>query len=267
MKPPTLAKLKTILFHPYFLIFITPLTYILIGTIYAAQLSTIAFLPFLALYLFLLVNQFLEKIIYIWIEKLTKELTTTLLVTEAINLLLISYFALTYHLLIGLLFILYSILMQGQVYFFKIDIKWFVFIMKAIFKGGILTYIAFFVQLFFIPNTLFLWSIPLILLALIIEITEYPIRTKQINRIKENRFLFLGLLLTLYLTSFFILGLSFGYFSLLLLLSFPAAWSILSLYRTSTYTLSYSIKNRQLLLFSTLFIFSFALIISTTVFF
>ncbi|MEG0497210.1 MAG: hypothetical protein RR541_04365, partial [Carnobacterium sp.] len=125
MNQALLTKMKGIFLHPLFLVFITPLTYILIGTIYAAQLSSIAFLPFIGLYLFILVNQLLEKIITIWLQKLNKELTTSLLITEAINLLIISYFALSFHLLIGLLLLFYSILIQGQVYFVEIGLKWF----------------------------------------------------------------------------------------------------------------------------------------------
>lgn len=267
MNQALLTKMKGIFLHPLFLVFITPLTYILIGTIYAAQLSSIAFLPFIGLYLFILVNQLLEKIITIWLQKLNKELTTSLLITEAINLLIISYFALSFHLLIGLLLLFYSILIQGQVYFIEIGLKWFTFIMKAIFKGGILTYISFFIQLPFIPNTIFLWSIPLILLALLVEITEYSVKTKQVEQIKQNRFLFLSLLVLLYLSSFLILSLSFSFFSLFLLLSLPAAWNMLSLYRVSSHTKSSSIKLKQLMVFSVIFLLSFALIISTKSFF
>ncbi|WP_034550947.1 hypothetical protein [Carnobacterium funditum] len=266
MNQALLTKLKGIFFHPLFLIFITPLTYILIGTIYTAQLSTIAFWSFFVLYLFILINQFLEKIIHKWLQQPNKELTTALLFTEAINLLIISSFALSFHILIGLLLLLYSVLVQSQFYLIKIDLKWFVFAMKAIFKGGILTYVSFFIHLSFIPNTIFLWSIPLILLALIVEITEYAIRTKQIEQIKQNRILFLSLLTSLYISSFLILWLSFSYFSLLLLLSLPAAWSLVSLYRMSANKNSFSMKLKQLSVFSIIFLFSFALVISTRVF-
>ena len=267
MNQTLLTKLKGISLHPLFLVFITPLTYILIGTIYARQISSIAFLPFIGLYLFILVNQLLEKIISTWLQRLNKESTTSLLITEALNLLIISYFALSFHLLIGLLLLLYSVLIQGQLYFIKIGLRWFLLIMKAVFKGGILTYISFFIQLSFIPNTIFLWSIPLILLALIVEITEYSVKTKQVEQIKQNRFLFLCLLVLLYLSSFLILSLSFGYFSLFLLVSLPSAWSILSLYKVSTYNKPTSIKLKQLMAFSVVFLLSFSLVISTKFFF
>ena len=267
MNQSLLTKLKGIFLHPLFLVFITPLTYILVGTIYAGQISSVAFFPFIGLYLFILVNQLLEKIIATWLQKLTKELTTSLLITEALNLLIISYFALSFHLLIGLLLLLYSVLIQGQLYFIKIGLKWFLLIMKAIFKGGILTYISFFIQLSFIPNTIFLWSIPLILLASIVEITEYSVKTKKVEQIKQNRFLILSLLALLYLSSFLILSLSFSYFSLFLLLSLPAAWSMLSLYKVSSYNKPSSIKLKQLMVFSILFLLSFSLVISTKSFF
>jgi hypothetical protein len=261
------TKMKAVFFHPFFLIFITPIAYLLTGTIYAAQISSFSLLPFIGLYLFMLINQFLEKIIRIWLQKPTKALTLALLSTEALNLIIISSFALSIHLLVGLLLLFYSTLIQSQVYLIKLELKWVMYMMKAIFKGGILTYISFFVQLSFIPNTIFLWSIPFILLALVIEIIEYPIRSQQVEQLKQNRSLFLGLLVALYLSSFSILWLSFGYFALLLLLSLPAAWSVVSLYRVSNQAKPSSIKIRQLLIFSIVFLLSFALVISTKSFF
>lgn len=261
------TKMKDIFFHPFFLILVTPIAYLLPGTIYAAQMSSFSFLPFIGLYLFILINQFLERIIRIWLQKPTKNLTVALLATETLNLIIISSFALSIHLLIGLLLLFYSILIQSQVYLIKLELNWVMYMMKAIFKGGILTYISFFVQLSFIPNTIFLWSIPFILLALLIEMTEYPIRTQQIEQLKQHRSLLLGLLVALYLSSFSILWLSFSYFSLLLLLSLPAAWSVISLYRVSSHKKPSSIKIRQLLIFSIVFLLSFALVISTKSFF
>lgn len=267
MNPSLSIKKKALFFHPFFLIFITPIAYLLTGTIYATQISKFSFFPFIGLYLFILINQLLEKIIRIWLHKPTKTLTYALLATEALNLIIISAFALSTHLLIGLLLLLYSTLIQSQHYLIKLELKWVMYTMKAIFKGGILTYISFFVQLSFIPNTIFLWSIPFILLALIIEITEYPLRMQQIEQLKQQRSLFLGLLTALYLSSFSILWLSFGSFSLLLLLSLPFAWSVVSLYRISSQAKPSSIKIRQLLTFSIIFLLSFALVISSKTFF
>ena len=267
MNQPLLTKMKAVFLHPFFLIFITPIAYLLTGTIYAAQISNFSFFPFIGLYLFILINQLLEKIIRIWLQKPAKALTLALLATEALNLIIISSFALATHLLIGLLLLLYSTLIQSQLYLIKLELKWVMYMMKAIFKGGILTYISFFVQLPFIPNTIFLWSIPFIVLALVIEITEYPIRLQQVEQLKQQRTLFLGLLAALYLSSFSILWLSFGYFSLLLLLSLPSAWSVVSLYRVSSQAKPSSIKIRQLLVFSIIFLLSFALVISSKTFF
>lgn len=267
MNQPLSTKIKAVFLHPFFLIFITPIAYLLTGTVYAAQISNFSFFPFIGLYLFILINQLLEKIIRIWLQKPVKALTFALLATEALNLMIISSFALSIHLLIGLLLLLYSILIQSQHYLIKLELKWVMYTIKAIFKGGILTYVSFFVQLPFIPNTIFLWSIPFILLALVIEITEYPIRLQQIEQLKQQRSLFLGLLAALYLSSFSILWLSFGYFSLLLLLSLPSAWSVVSLYRVSSQAKPSSIKIRQLLIFSVIFLLSFALVISSKTFF
>ncbi|SEL31717.1 hypothetical protein SAMN04488700_0068 [Carnobacterium iners] len=260
------TKIKAFFFHPLFLIFISPLAYILIGTIYAAQLSTVNSLLVIGLYLFILMNQFLEKIIATEFQKENKKIKASLLIIEAINLLIISSLTLSSHLLIGLLLVFYSILIQGQIYFKENDLKWLLISMKAIFKGGILTYISFFIQLFFIPNTIFLWSVPSILLALIIELTDHTIKAKQPESLKKNRLLALSLLIFLYISSIFILSLSFSYFSLLLLISLPTAWNLLSLYRASARTKSFSIKLKQLNLFAIIFLFLFALVISTKTF-
>ncbi|WP_414839792.1 hypothetical protein [Carnobacterium sp. TMP28] len=266
MKPSLPTKIKGFFLHPLFLIFITPLAYILIGTIYAAQLSTINFTLVIGLYLFILLNQFLEKISATEYQKKHKEIKISLFIIEAINLLVISSLALSSHFLIGVLLVLYSILIQGQIYLRENRLKWLLISLKAIFKGGILTYISFFIQLSFIPNTIFIWSISSILLVLIIELTDYTIKTNQLESLKQNRLLALSLFVFLYLSSIFILWLSFSYFSLLLLLSLPAAWNVLSTYQLSAQAKPHSLKLKRLNVLTISFLFLFTLVISTRLF-
>ncbi|MCA9766595.1 MAG: hypothetical protein KC455_09280 [Carnobacterium sp.] len=200
------------------------------------------------------------------IKKSKKKIITSFFIIEVINLLVIGSLALSSHFLIGVLLVLYSILIQGQIYLRENKLKWLLISLKAIFKGGILTYISFFIQLSFIPNTIFIWSTSSILLILIVELTDYTIKTNQLETIKQNQLIALSLFVFLYLSSIFILWLSFSYFSLLLLLSLPAAWNVLSIYRLSAQPKPLSLKLKQLNLLTIAFLFLFTLVISTRLF-
>lgn len=261
--------------HPLFIILITPLTYLLTGTIYAAQITELAVLPFFMLYLFILLNQFLEKMVDNWLKKPEKVLSFILLVSEIINLLVIVYFTSSLNFLIGLLLALYSLLIQAHSYLIKIGLDWFSIVMQAIFKGGILTYLSFSIQLSFIPNTLFMWSIPLIVLALLIEIGTYQVKREQlaglaqkaITPIQNLHLLFISLLVFLYLSSFFILWPAFGYSTLFLLLSTPLAVKVMRSFQpVKKEEKKRSSRLKQLSVYSILFLSIFAAIISTRFF-
>lgn len=261
--------------HPLFIILITPLTYLLTGSIYAAQIAKLSVLPFFMLYLFILLNQFLEKMVDNWLKKPEKVLSFILLVSEIINLLVIVYFISSLNSLIGLLLVLYSLLIQGHSYLIKIGLDWFSIVMQAIFKGGILTYLSFSIQLSFIPNTLFLWSIPLIVLALLIELGNHQVKLEQIAvlaqktivSIQNLHLLFISLLVFLYLSSFFILWPTFGYITLFLLLSMPLAIkAIRSFQPVKKEEMKRSSRLKQLSAYSILFLSIFAAIISTRFF-
>lgn len=261
--------------HPLFIILATPLTYLLTGTIYAAQIVKLSLLPFFMLYLFILINQFLEKMADNWLQKPEKVLTFILLVSETINLLVIIYFISSLNALIGLLLVLYSLLIQGHSYLIKIGMDWFSIFMQAIFKGGILTYLSFSIQLSFIPNTLFLWSIPLIVLALLIELGNYQVKLEQIAVLAQKKIvsvqnlhiLFIGLLVFLYLSSFFILWPTFGYITLFLLLSIPMAVKVMrSSHSVKKEEMKRSSRLKQLSAYSIFFLLIFAAIVSTRFF-
>lgn len=270
----TYQRFQAFFNHSFFIIFATPLTYLLVGTLYAIQITNVHFVPFFLLYCFILLNQFLEKFLERWIKKTSENSTVFLLLFELLNVGLIVYFTFSLHYLIGLLLLFYSLLVHGQFYLIKIGLVWFSIAMQAIFKGAIITYVSFAIQVLFIPNTLFLWSIPLVLLALFVELGRYQAALKPLVPITTNKtftsqtiFLVLNsVLILLYISSFLVLWPSFSYFTWLLLLSIPAAWQASRTYDPTKAVRHHTNKLKQLSIYSLLYLFLFACIVSTRFF-
>ncbi|MEG0475952.1 MAG: hypothetical protein RR548_09670 [Carnobacterium sp.] len=270
----TYQRFQAFFNHSLFIIFATPLTYLFVGTLYAAQITRVHFLPFFLLYCFILLNQFLEKFLERWVKKTSRHSTIFLLIFELLNLSLVVYFTFSLHYLIGMLLLFYSLLVHGQFYLIKIGLAWFSIAMQAVFKGAIMTYISFSIQVLFIPNTLFLWSIPLVLLALFVELGKYqtslkPLVSVTTNELFTDRTTYLALnsvLVLLYFSSFLMLWPSFSYFTCLLLLSMPAAWTAIQSYDPTKAVKKNTNTLKQLTLYSLLYLFLFACIISARFF-
>lgn len=248
---------RTLFFNPLFLIFISPFTLILLGTVLSIQFSSFKFTSFLLLYLFVLLNQFLEKI-FAYHQKEKHELKLLpIILFEILNLLLMFYFTLSNNFLIGSLLLLYSIVIHLQYIPYNLSLSLYSLILTSLFKGGILTYISFYIQTGFISKELYYWSLSSIILHVFIgyskQLVEVDLQTKITS--KKSFLYLISLILSTYIFTFLSLYLP-NYLKnwiFLLLLSIPLAIKVIQLFQVNKINHSTSYKIKLINLFQILF--------------
>lgn len=262
------------LYHPLFLIFIIPLSYLLVGTLYAGQYIHFNLMRFFLLYSFTFINHLLGNFLF----KKTKQPVSfnqlSFIVFELINLLFIYYFASTIHYLAGLLCFFYSLVVHSQFYLVKYGYSWLMLLFTSIFKGGILTYLSFYIQANFIPMTLFYWSIPLILVLFLIELGKLQLNYERITKLTsenqvnatfldKNMFnrISLCLLIFIYIISFIFFIPIFKKLTFIFLITIPFAAKLIQSTFYKGETLPTKFKQRTLYLYSISFFIAFSIIL------
>lgn len=262
------------LYHPLFLILVIPLSYLLIGTLYAGQYSSFNFIRFLLLYSFIFLNHLLGNFLFKTIKSSFSFNHIPFLIFEALNLLIIYYFAYNIHYLVGLLCFFYSLVIQLQFYLVKQGYPWLMLFFSSVFKGGILTYLSFFVQANFIPNTLFYWSIPLILMVFLVELGKLQLNYRRINgplneHNPNNLFLehrnfqriVLYLLILIYVVSFILFIPTFKSLLFIFILTLPFTIKVVQLSFSTKESISTKLTQRTLQLCSITFFISFSIML------
>lgn len=262
------------LYHPLFLVLVIPLSYLLIGTLYAGQYSSFNFIRFFLLYSFIFLNHLLGNFLFKTIKSSFSFNHIPFLLFEVLNLLLIYYFADNIHYLVGLLCFFYSLVIHLQFYLVKQGYSWLMLFFSSVFKGGILTYLSFFVQANFIPNTLFYWSIPLILMVFLVELGKLQLNYTRINgQLNEhnsnNLFLdhkhfqriVLYLLILIYVVSFILFIPTFKSLSFIFILTLPFTIKVVQLSFSTKESISAKLTQRTLQLCSIAFFISFSIML------
>ncbi|MFS7259131.1 1,4-dihydroxy-2-naphthoate octaprenyltransferase [Carnobacterium divergens] len=254
----TLQTMRKLFFNPLFLIFVSPLTLILLGTVLSIQYSSITITSFLLLYLFVLLNQFLEKILAYHKKEKQKLRLLPIILFELLNVLSILYLTLSSNFLIGILLLLYSLVIHLQYIPYNLSLSLYSLILTTLFKGGILTYLSFYIQTGFISRELYFWSFPLIALYGFIgyykQLLELNIESRYLAK---KDFLTLNvLLLSIYIVPFLSLYVPhyIENWIFLLLLSSPLAITLILLLKEKKAAYSTSIKMKQINLFQIVFI-------------
>ena len=266
--------IKQYLYHPLFLVFIIPLSYLLAGTLYAGQYTQFNFIRFILLYGFIFINHLLGNFLF-KTAKITLSFNhISFIVFELINLLLIYYFSSAIHSLVGLLCFFYSVVIHSHFYLVRQGYTWLTLAISSIFKGGILTYLSFYIQANFIPNTLFYWSIPLILVLFLVELAKLQLNyltiTNQLNENKNsvifldtkifNR-IFLSLLILTYLISFVLFYPTFNKSTFIFLLTLPLAIKLTNILFSKEESISSKLKQKTLQLYSISFFIALSIIL------
>lgn len=262
------------LYHPLFLVFLIPLSYLLAGTLYASQYTQYNFTRFFLLYSFIFINHLLGNFLFKADKIIPSSNHLSFFFFELINLLLIYYFSAMIHPLAGLLCFFYSLVIHSQFYLVRHGYSWLTLVVSSVFKGGILTYLSFYFQANFIPTTLFYWSIPLILVLFLVELAKLQLNyltiTNQLNENKNsvifldtkifNR-IFLSLLILTYLISFILFYPTFNKSTFIFLLTLPLAIKLTSILFSKEETILSKIKQRTLQLYSISFFIALSIIL------
>lgn len=262
------------LYHPLFLVLAIPLSYLLIGTLYAGQYSSFNGIRFLLLYSFIFLNHLLGNFLFKTIKSSFSFNHIPFLIFEVLNLLLIYYFAYNIHYLVGLLCLFYSLVIHLQFYLVKQGYSWLMLFFSSVFKGGILTYLSFFVQANFIPNTLFYWSIPLILMVFLVELGKLQLNYSRINgplneqnpnnlflEHKHFQYIILYLLILIYVISFILFIPTFKSLSFILMLTLPFTIKVVQLFFSIKKSISAKVTQRTLQLCAISFFISFSIML------
>ncbi len=262
------------LYHPLFLVLVIPLSYLLIGTLYAGQYSSFNVIRFLLLYSFIFLNHLLGNFLFKTIKSSFSFNHIPFLLFELLNLLLIYYFAYNIHYLVGLLCFFYSLVIHLQFYLVKQGYPWLMLFFSSVFKGGILTYLSFFVQANFIPNTLFYWSIPLILMVFLVELGKLQLNytkiNEQLNDHNPNNFfldhkhfqrIVLYLLILIYVVSFVLFIPTFKSLSFIFILTLPFTIKVVQLFFSTKESISAQLTQRTLQLCAISFFISISIML------
>lgn len=190
------GKLLTNLSNPYFLFCFIPGFYLLFGTLYAIQYSSIDWLSFFLLYLFVMSNQLLEKKFNKNYDLTSRSAKRSVIILEILLFLILFYFGIVHSLITSLLLICYAIMIQGQFSFSYYNLSLFSMVLVTIFKVFLLNALSFYLHTGFIPIRLLLWTSPLFLPILLGELFnwEKPLNKKKITAILLFSY-FIGMLL------------------------------------------------------------------------
>jgi len=262
------------LYHPLFLTFLIPLSYLLVGTLYASQYTQYNFIHFFLLYSFIFINHLLGNFLNETAKTTLSSNHLPFIIFELINLSLIYYFSYTIHPLAGLLCFFYSLVIHSQFHLVRHGYSWLTLFVSSVFKGGILTYLSFYIQANFIPITLFYWSIPLILTLFLVELGKLQLNytkiTRQSNENQTNsvfldtkRFnlIFLCLLVSIYLVSLIFFIPTFKKLTFIFLLTLPFAVKLIQSFFSKEESITPKFKQKTLQLYSISFFIALSIIL------
>lgn len=215
--------IESFLYNPIILVFLRPLSYLTIGTVYALQYNGFNAKLFFLLYVFLFINYYIESYLSKNSLLANSTLNSTFILLEIINIVVISILTLSSNYLVALLAVLYSLIMHFQHYLKRLGWPNLTIIIVSFFKGGIITYLSFFTQVHFLPLELFKWSVPLVLLSILVEMHTYYLQAPhQLSISKKDVFMkTLFLVALIYLTTALLLLSTFGYLLSLFILTVP----------------------------------------------
>lgn len=208
-------KIRMYLENPLFLFCFIPGFYLLFGTLYAIQYIEINWVSFALLYAFVLFNQLIEGAFKKKETRVERMRKSSVLFVEGLIVLSLFYFGIVHSIFLALALLCYSLMIQGQYLFAYYQLPWISIALTSLFKGIFMNSISFSIHSHFIPMSVLIWTIPLLLPILLMEIKRWniPLSKKQL----------ITILLGSYLIALPILFYTAGLVALILLLSVPFA--------------------------------------------
>lgn len=254
-----IKRIESSLYNPVVLVLLTPLSYLLIGTIYAMQYTDLNVGKFIVFYLLLFINYCIEHFLGKHLSLKKEVFKKTFIVLEIANLLFIAYISVYSHYSVGLLIILYSLAIHSKQALKENQFPIVAILIIGLFKGGILTYLSFFSQAQFLPLMLILWSTPLIFLHLFVEFGSYLLERTSSNVAKGQSYLLLFSMVLIYFLTLIFLFSSFKIWLLLFILTFPIAFRLAKLFYTHTWKMSKSMTLKTIRIYQLSYIITFTL--------
>lgn len=252
---------KKILYNPIILVLLIPASYLMIGTIYALQYTSLNWIVLMLLYALLFINYYIEN--YFSKHPLFSQQVATpkIFVLELMNIAAIAILSFSSNYLVAILIILYSLIIHFQHTLKLLNLPGISIAILSFFKGGILTYLSFFVQVQFVPLELFKWSIPLVLLNLSIEMGNYFLHPVSEQQQSKNRSSLILLLVALtYITSILFLYTSFQHLLWLFLFTIPFIFRFVKVFQPKEEIRSKRFFLKTISIFQIIYLLTFALI-------
>lgn len=209
-------KINKYFYQPVLYFFLLPVISLIFGSFFAVQYSNIRLSIILVFYLYLLTNQFIERIL-IRIPKNDFEFSKKLLIAlEIINFALILFFIWPYSLMAALTLFLYTIIIHSHFLFSYYDLDNTAALVTSLLKVIFFNGFAFYLQTQFIPLRAVLDYLPILIPYFLYE------RLRIQKNIPQSSFkIYLALT---YLLALIALWPQISYYSLLFLLSSVFFW-------------------------------------------
>lgn len=244
-----------------------PFAQTFLGVVYASRFTSIQFLAYVVLYFFLLINKLLET-------QMTKKAASSPfyiprpnIVLELLNIGCLAYFFIEGTFLSALLPLFYTLFLHFQYVFLAYDLAPLAVLILSLFKGMGMNLFAFYWQLQFIPASLFIWSVPMVLAFLLIETNRWNrlllnipsahFSPHSLSFIEKDQPLKTKVILfCLFFSGILILWFQASWLSFLMLILIPVVWKV------STFSLYMQSKKFHLLVVSYHFLYTLILIFS-----
>lgn len=208
-----IKKIRKILYQPIIYFFLLPFISILPGSIFASQYNRINYLSFIALYIFIIVNQLIENIL-LRIPTNDFQLSKKILISfEIVNSLVILFFSWRHSWISAAILLLYTIIIQLQFLFTYYDLERTSAFISSFLKIIVLNGLSFYIHTNFVHYRFFLYYFGIFLSYFIYSLTRSERKT-------ENKVM-IALISFSYLFNIILLWKDIGYLSLLLLFSIP----------------------------------------------
>lgn len=208
-----IKNINSKLYQPMLFFFLLPLISLVPGTIFAQQFTKINYISFAILYLYIIVNQFIENVLLRIPANNFERSKRFLISLELINLLFILFFGLQYSWISASILILYTIIIQLQFLFSYYNLEKVSAVITSFLKVILLNSLSFYIHTNFVLFRVTNYYLALFIPYLIYELTRSE---KEINKR-----LFLLLSSMSYLFTMILLWQDIGWLSLSLLVSTP----------------------------------------------
>ena len=223
-------------YHPMLFFFLLPLFYMALGVIFSLQYNAFNYLSLIIFYVFILSNQMLENML-LRIPTNNFQLSKKfVLVLEFLTLLALMYFGWQHSWMASLVLFCFTLIIQLQFLFSYYSLEYVSIFIANFFKLILLNSFAFYMGTNFLYSRFIPYYFGLFLPFFLYEASRIstPIKNK----------LLIPLIAGSYLVSIVLLWQYFTWFSLLILLSLPFAWLLITEYSrktAATYTVIFSI--------------------------